>query len=109
MRAGRMDRLITIQENTPSYNALNEDTEGWGTITTDGQVWAAKKEIAGSEVTIAGQTLQAEMVTEWRIHHRTDITNLMRISFGGNLYDITSIAEIGRGEGLLITTKLQTD
>lgn len=99
MRAGALDRRITIERNTPTHDAdSNEEVASWGTLAT---VWAQAKPLRGSERFEADRE-NAERTVTFRIRHRTDIDEEMRIVFDGDNYDIESIAEIGRSEGLEI-------
>lgn len=97
MRAGRLDRLITIEQpiesTDPSYGA---PIQTWATLA---QVWAQVKPVRGSEY-FAAQQMNARVDTVFKIRYRSDLTTKMRISYGGELYDIQSIIELGRNDGL---------
>lgn len=96
LRAGALDRRIVIERNTPGRSAAGAEVESWGTLAT---VWANVRPLKGREL-FAAQAVQAETTTVFRIRHRDDVTRKMRINYGGGLYGITSIAEIGVREGL---------
>lgn len=102
MKAGRLDRRITIQQNTPSTNSFGEQDESWADLDT---VWAEVRTQSGREIFAAGT--QAEIDIAFRIRHRTDLTRAMRIVYDGDNYDILAINEIGRREGLEIVGKAQ--
>lgn len=93
---GKLDRRITFQQNIIQKNESNEDEEtGWENIASNPTVWAATRDVSGSE------DFQADKLTELRtmefiIRYRTDISLKYRISFAGELYNIISAAEIGR-------------
>lgn len=103
MDAGRLDRRITIQTFTESNNTFREPIKTWVTLAT---VWAQLVPQRGTEryAIREGQAVDARALVIWRIRHRTDVTTLMRISYGGELYDIQDIREIGRREGLELAT-----
>ena len=92
MRAGELDRRIVIQQNTPTRNAAGEEVDSWGTLAT---VWARVSPKRGREFFDA-RAVQAEAPAMFRIRYRADVTNAMRISYGGNFYDIHSVEEVGR-------------
>ena len=98
MRAGEMDRRITIEKNTPTRSATGEEKENWTTLAT---VWAQVRAVGGGE-RFRGAHIVAEATTSFVIRHRTDVTEKMRIQFDGDAYDIHHISEIGRREGLVI-------
>lgn len=100
MRAGQIDRRITIERNTPGRDAVGAETESWTTLAT---VWAEVRPAAGREFFDAQQVV-AEAKVVFRIRYRSDVTAKMRVSYAGNLYDIHSVAELGRQEGLDIMT-----
>ena len=100
VRAGNLDRRITIEKNTPVQDSdSGELVAGWATLAT---MWAQVRPLRGSE-RFEAQRENAERVSVFRIRHRTDIDETMRIVYGGDEYDIESIAELGRSEGLEIT------
>jgi len=100
MRAGQLDRRITIEQNTPGHDAAGAPTESWATLAT---VWAEVRPAAGREFFDA-QQIVAEAKVVFRIRYRSDVDHKMRVSYAGNLYDIHGIAELGRQEGLDIMT-----
>lgn len=99
MRSGELDRLITIEQATESTDAYGAPTLTWDPPANSWQVWAQVKPIRGQEY-FAAQQVNARVDTTFRIRYRSDITTKMRISYGGEYYDIQSIIELGRREGL---------
>lgn len=100
MRAGRMDRLITIQQRSDSQDSYGQPVPSWSTLA---EVWADKKDVKASERFASEQRI-AEQTTVFRIYWRDDVTAKMRVSYDGKVYDINGVAEIGRREGLELTT-----
>lgn len=103
--AGRLNRRIVLQRNTPAQDAYGTPIESWATIAT---VWAARatldntsafKEQFSSDVTIG------VLPVVWRIRYRSDIDNLCRVTYGGNSYDILGVEEKGLKDSLLLITK----
>ena len=98
MRAGNMDRRITIEKNTTTRSDSGAEVESWSTLAT---VWAEVRAVGGGE-RFRGAHIVAEATTSFVIRHRTDVTEKMRIQFDGDDYDIHVISEIGLREGLVI-------
>lgn len=109
MRAGRLDRRITIERYTETVNAYGERERTWSSA---GKLWAAldMKQTKVKETEVASElTPMSEIV--WRVRHSQfsqDITEKDRISWRGRSYDILGIHMMGRGDDVMITTKLRT-
>lgn len=101
MRAGRMNRKITIQQPTETLDSYNQPVASWSTYKT---VWAEYLPKRGREYFAADQTV-AEADAVFRIRYDSGVTRKMRISFGGDYYDISGISEIGYKEGLEIAAQ----
>jgi SPP1 family predicted phage head-tail adaptor len=108
MKAGPMDRRVTILVYSKSRDAAGGPVETW----TEGDtVWAQKVDQTGREFQAAAQT-NAQMTTRFWLRWRPDITakdRLRLIGEGGAAdveYDITQPPrEVGRREGLEITAQ----
>ena len=96
MRAGSLDRRLTILRRTLARNAYGEQVEEFETLDT---VWAAKLDTTGRELFTAKGTI-GENSTRFRIRYRSDLYLTDRLSYNGTEYDITQIAELGRKDGL---------
>ena len=105
MRAGRLNRRITIQEPTESQGTTGQAVPSWATYRT---VWAEVKQRTGKESFDADQMV-AETNTIFKIRYLTGLTRKMRISYGGDYYGIESIAEIGFKEGHEIRAVAQVE
>ena len=107
MKAGRMDRRITVQQLTadsPPQDSYGADSETWGTYKS---LWAEKRDTGGNE-TYMGKAIQAEVDTVFRTRYDSGITHKMRIYYDGQAYDIVAIHELGREDGLeILTTALK--
>ena len=98
---GRMDRQITFEVNTPTPSATGQEVDAWAALASNATAWAEKVDLSGKEF-FAARQINAEISAEFRIRYRSDVTRKMRINYGGALYDIHHIAEMGRREGLRI-------
>lgn len=102
MRAGRLNRRITIQQVTETQDSYNALTESWSTYKT---VWAEVVPKRAREYFSQAETVSQSDIM-FRIRHISGVTTKMRISYDGNVYDIQSIIEIGYKEGLEIMARL---
>lgn len=108
MEAGKLDRRITIERATESRDEFNNVVLVWSALAV---VWAEKAEIRDSE-RVAAQEVGAEVTTRFRIRYSSvvaDVNPKDRIAFGGRIYDIVGVKEIGRKEGLEITAAARAD
>jgi SPP1 family predicted phage head-tail adaptor len=98
MRAGSLDRRVTILRRALTRNAYGEQEETYSTLDT---VWAQKLDVAGREFLAARGTM-AENSTRFRLRYRSDLVLTDRLSYNSVEYDIQQIAELGRQDGLEI-------
>ena len=105
MRAGKMDRWITIEQFTAVQDSYGQETETWSEFKS---VWAEKVDIKARERFAAQQDI-AEETTRFRLRWLEDVTPKMRIVLDGKTYDIEGIAELGRRAGLEITATARAD
>lgn len=93
MRAGKLDRRITILRNTPqAANAFNEALPGWAEVAT---VWAQQRPNRGDEALAAQQDGSARPMT-FHIRYRSDLSVTDRISYEGRIFEILDVRELGR-------------
>jgi len=108
LAAGRLDRRITLQQATITYDALNNPAQTWSTLAT---VWASKMDIRDSE-RVAAQEVGADITTRFQIRYSdavSDINPKDRLTFDGRTYEIVNVKEIGRREGLEISAVARID
>ncbi len=96
MRAGELDRKIVIESATETRDDYGAVVQTWATFAT---VWARKRDIRGSEQFTA-QQVNARIAATFTVRWLDGVTEKMRISYDGQTWDIRSINEIGRREGL---------
>jgi SPP1 family predicted phage head-tail adaptor len=108
MRAGALDRRIVIQRVTTSPNEFNAPVETWSTLAT---VWASKSDLKDGERMQAGE-VASTITTRFRIRYSTTVADVNpkdRIAHDGLTYDIVTVKEIGRSEGIEITAAARND
>lgn len=114
MRAGRLDRRITIQRKTTSFSASGAEVETWTAISHRRP--ASRTPIRGEERFQAQQFVAREQL-EFRVRYGSSVTDLSpldRIIYpppanpdeqnpdDRDLYDVMAVHEIGRREGYRI-------
>lgn len=99
-----MDRQITIQRATSVQDGFGEEVATWSDLMT---IWAEVTPTRGAEPYIADR-FEAGRVNTFRVRYNQDATAILetdRISYEGEVYDIHSIQELGRREGLVLTAE----
>ena len=96
MRAGKLDRTITVQRLAETVGASGAVSTTWENLLT---VRAEVREITADEVAMgfgSGEVETLIFVVRW---HPSPISTGDRILFEGRAYDLKQIAEIGRRQG----------
>lgn len=99
MRAGTLDRRITIQRQTSTLSDSGDPVVVWADVAT---VYARKLENRGQERFTTQQIVGRAMKTfqfRWSATV-AEVTTKHRIVFDGRDHDITDVREIGRREGI---------
>lgn len=99
MRAGQLDRQITIQQATRTRGATGAVSESWADVIS---LRAGIKQRKQSELEAAAKT-QARGELVFITRFVSGITPLNRLLFETRAYDITGVVETGRRAGLEIT------
>lgn len=91
MRAGSLRRLIVIESNTTTVNAVGEAVSGWATYRT---AWARVESQGGREFQAAQQQVATltHLITV-RYHPSKVITAGMRVKIGTRTMDIVAAAD----------------
>jgi SPP1 family predicted phage head-tail adaptor len=87
MRAGRLDRRVTIQRQEQTQDAYGQPVETWTDVAT---VWAEVRDITGKEF-VSAQATQNAVQTKITIRHRAGIVPAMRAVHGSDTYNIESV------------------
>lgn len=101
MIAGALDRWVSILAPVVSQDEFGGVVETWDEVSG---VWAQYLPGAGSE-RFAAAAVYAETQARFLVRWRDDITTDMRFEFDGREWDILSVSEIGRRDGLEIRAK----
>ena len=85
-----LNRRITIQEKTVTYNSYNEPIETWIDLKT---VWAGIINTGGGEF-YAAQKLYASTEVVFRIRYQNSISVENRINYDGTIHEILAINDV---------------
>ena len=102
MRAGQLDREITIQERVVSSNSVGEDIYDWVDLARG--VRAQVIQQSAREIFRAG-AIQTVVDTLFVMRYRPSVTPSNRILYEGRAYNLYSVRELGRKRGLEIAAK----
>lgn len=105
LRAGDLDRRVTIQRAAVLTNDLGEEVPTWSEHAT---VWAQVVPVSDGERWRAAE-VGAAVTTRFRIRWGFGVTPEDRIAYDGRIYDVTGVKEIGRREGQEITASARAD
>lgn len=103
IRAGALDRQIMIERAYPSTDALGAEIANWQPLQAVRAQQITQRAIEAWKA--GGTAAQAEVV--WRVRwsrNLADVGEQDRITYCGWVYPISGVTEIGRREGLEITT-----
>lgn len=109
MRAGKLDRRVTIQVRSVAQNSVGEEVESWGTLA---EVWAGIEPQQAIQRFAVNQLLsEVSQVfrVRWYEWGSTIDPNQHRLVYRDRVYDIQGVFEIGRREGLQIACKARQD
>lgn len=101
MNAGKLDRRIEIQTYTTTTDDWNHPTKSWTTTYT---VWASKVDKSESERTELDQTVAVNR-TIWTIRYIAGLDATARVKYGDDIYEVRGVKELGRREGIQLTTE----
>lgn len=102
---GVCDRRIEIQQATDSRSSTGQSVSTWSRFT---KAWAKidYKDAGAGEFVFTDQIV-AQTPTNFTIPYQSGINEKMRISYGGDYFNITNIQEVGRKAYLLLKTEKQ--
>lgn len=87
MQAGKLDSLVTIQQQTATQDDFGQTVETWTAVAT---VWAEVRDITGKEF-VAAQATQNTVQTVITIRVRDGIKPSMRAVHGADVYNIEAV------------------
>lgn len=108
MFSGKLDRRVTFQKKTETSDSYGANiVSSWAdSFSTFAQVIEMDgKEVFGTDQDATQKISRANV--KLRIRHRTDINvSEYRFIHNSNIYDVFSISELGRKDGLMVLGEL---
>ena len=108
MRAGALDRRIVLQRYMEARDEYNEPVMTWAPLATR---WAAHTPRSDGERKRASETAataSSRFLIRWS-PTVADVNPKDRLMFGGVVHQILHVKEVGRREGIEITTAARAD
>ncbi len=100
MRAGALDRRVTIERYTVTQDEYGEQIETWAPLAI---VSAQVVQQSGREF-LAAEQVQAEVRVLFRTRWIEGVQETDRVSYGDRLHNIQEVKELGRRDGLELMT-----
>ena len=108
MRAGDLDRRVTLRRFTVTKDAFNADTKTWADLAT---VSASREDIRDSE-RVQAQQVGAKITARFKIRYSSQVADLNpkdELVCEGVTFGIAAVKQIGRRHGLEITATALAD
>jgi head-tail adaptor len=109
MRAGRLDRRVTVEARATTQSDTGEVVEGWSTIQT---LFMGKRDVRAME-RFTGTERVAEIDTVFTARWLPLMTYLQpdthRLVYRSRVYEILGVTELGRTEGVEIACKARAE
>ena len=87
MDIGKLNKRITIQQQSSTYDAVGQLVESWSTFAT---VWANIKHKSGSE-TIKSDAIASTVQASMRIRYKQGVSAGMRVLYKDAQYDVLAV------------------
>jgi SPP1 family predicted phage head-tail adaptor len=99
LQCGEMDNKCALYHRVITKNEQGEDVTTWP-VAYDTAVWTRKRDLRGQK-RLTAQAFSNDQWSEFRTRYRSDLLITDRLTDNrGNLFEITSSAEVGRRVGL---------
>ena len=92
MRAGRLNRRISIRKSTSSPDSYGGQIPTWSTFLND--AWAQVRPLSMREMWQADQ-VSSPIDTEFLLRYATGITPSMIVVYDGKEYNLHSVIDVG--------------
>ena len=96
MRAGKLDKTISIERLAMTVDDYGTEVEGWTAVANV----RAQLVQASTEEFIRSFGSSSEAAVIFRVRYREDLLASDRVTYRGQAYNLKEIKELGRREGL---------
>ncbi len=96
MRAGNLDRIITIERVTTTVDDYGMPVEGWATVAT----LRAELIQSSAQEFIRAYGATTDTIAIFRTRFLDGVTTADRVTYASRSYDVKEVKEIGRRAGL---------
>jgi SPP1 family predicted phage head-tail adaptor len=103
MRAGRLNKRITIQAHAVGQDANGEPLKTWTDVCT---VWASITDVTGREF-LAAEAVQNTAQTKIGIRYRAGILPAMRVTHGADAFNVLAVLGQDKISLLLMCERVQ--
>lgn len=106
--SGGLNRRVTFQRATVSYNDFNEEIETWATLAS---VWVHRRDASAGE-SYRAQEVGGQLSMRFTIRYSSDVATLNprdRALYNGDVYNITGVRETKRNRWLEVDAVIQPD
>jgi SPP1 family predicted phage head-tail adaptor len=87
MKIGKLNRLVVIEQQSATQDAIGQPVLTWTTLAT---VWANVRYLQGAEA-IKADAVTSVAKASIRIRRRTDVTSAMRVTLGSTTFQILAV------------------
>lgn len=101
MRAGKLDRTITLERSVETVDDYGVTTSTWTPLAT---VRAQLVEQSTDEF-LKTFAESSETAVAFRVRHLADVRLTDRLVYAGSIFDLVGLKEIGRHRGLELRAK----
>lgn len=105
MNIGKLDRRVSIQQRILTKDDAGGMIESWRDVCFS---WAGKVDERGKQAEVADSD-RADNQTTWQIRYKAFLQGVSAVSgyrlvYKTEVFDITGAKEVGRKEGMILTT-----
>ena len=91
--AGDLNCRVVLQQRDTSVGGFGQQSTNWTDVAT---LWARIRPLSGREF-LSAAAINSELTHMVTIRYRAGVTAVMRLSYGGQIYNILSVGDPGPG------------
>jgi SPP1 family predicted phage head-tail adaptor len=103
MRAGELDKKVTIQYPAKTKNSFNEDVETWTDLATN--IWCSIEPVSGGERWLSQERV-SEATFKMKMRYRANLNSTMRAKYKNRYFQFLAVLNLNEdSKELLIPAK----